>query len=202
MVKTNEKTNSVVRRENQIEYDIIPTPAYAVNPLVKWMTKQLSSKYEFYVKPIIWECAGTLGVKSEIAREFERNGFDVVETSKSTVDFLKDKANFPFDVIVTNPPYSIKDDFLRRCITLKKPFAMLLPVDAVSGVNRHEIYQEYMNKVGSISILALDNRIDFTNNKNPHTYSVWVLGNLTDTNEYIMSKIHKVDRNATNGLEM
>jgi DNA modification methylase len=36
-----------------------------------------------------------------------------------------------FDIIITNPPYCRKYEFVEKCIRLKKPFALLLPMSSV-----------------------------------------------------------------------
>ena len=36
-----------------------------------------------------------------------------------------------FDYIIDNPPYSIKKKVIDRCVSLRKPFALLLPVETI-----------------------------------------------------------------------
>lgn len=38
-----------------------------------------------------------------------------------------------YDLIITNPPYSFKDQFLKRAFELDKPFMMLLPITTLEG---------------------------------------------------------------------
>ena len=47
-----------------------------------------------------------------------------------------------FDVIVTNPAFSLKDEFLARCYELKKPFALLLPLTVFNSVKRQRLFHE------------------------------------------------------------
>lgn len=46
-------------------------------------------------------------------------------------DFLT--KNYEFDYLITNPPYSIKDKIIERCIDLGKPSVLLLPIDTLGG---------------------------------------------------------------------
>lgn len=71
---------------------------------------------------------------------------------------MKDKPDFDFDMIVTNPPYSLKNDFLKKCYEYNKPFALLLPITALEGVERGEMFREK-----GISVVVLDRRINFKN---------------------------------------
>ena len=62
----------------------------------------------------------------------------------------------PFDCIVTNPPFSLKDRFLERCYDLGKPFALLLPLTALEGKDRQSFYKKY-----GIQLIVPDSRINF-----------------------------------------
>jgi len=61
-----------------------------------------------------------------------------------------------FDCIVTNPPYSLKNEFLERCYELKKPFALLLPLTALETRRRQRLFKEY-----GVEIVVLPKRINF-----------------------------------------
>jgi len=37
-------------------------------------------------------------------------------------DFLKDEPDFDFDIIITNPPYSLKTEFFKKSIRNRKTF--------------------------------------------------------------------------------
>lgn len=77
---------------------------------------------------------------------------------------MKDKPDFDFDVIITNPPYSLKNEFLKKCYEYNKPFALLLPLTALEGKERGKLYK---NK--GIEIIVLNKRINFMKEKN----NVW-----------------------------
>ena len=51
-------------------------------------------------------------------------------------DFLKNNMEQHFDMIITNPPYSLKDKFIEKCYEYGKPFALLLPLTALEGIKR------------------------------------------------------------------
>ena len=84
----------------------------------------------------------------------------MIHTSKNEVDFLKDKVNFKFDVIITNPPYSLKNEFLQKCYEYNKPFMLLLPLTALEGKERGKLYREK-----GIEVIVLDKRINFMKEK-------------------------------------
>lgn len=130
------------------------TPEEAVIPLLKYLPKNL----------IIWEC--TDYGESKITSVLRSHGYKVITTHKKTFDFLTDKPDFEFDMIITNPPYSLKDDFLERCYQYGKPFALLLPITALEGVNRGGLYRKY-----GLQLIVLDRRLNYMKSKKSNWFN-------------------------------
>lgn len=135
--------------------DELYTPTYAIEPLIKYIV-DLENRLQRNI--IIWEC--TDYGESNITSILEYYDFKVISTHKNNFDFLKDKPTFDFDVIVTNPPYSLKDEFLKKCYDYKKPFALLLPITTLEGVTRNKMFKNY-----GIELMVFDKRINFMSNK-------------------------------------
>ncbi len=130
-------------------YDELYTPDIAVTPLLQYVKKGLT----------VWE--PTDHGSSNITKMCQRNGNVVISSHIGDgVDFLKDEFVDRYDVIITNPPYSLKTEFLRRAYELGKPFAFLLPLTSLEGVERGKLYREY-----GIELLVMDRRINFMKNK-------------------------------------
>lgn len=110
--------------------DELYTPEYAIIPLLQYLPKNA----------VIWEC--TDYGESNITKVLLNAGYKVINTHLSNFDFLKDKPNFDFDIICTNPPYSIKDKFIKKCYEYNKPFCLLLPITALEGKERSLLYQK------------------------------------------------------------
>lgn len=100
----------------------------------------------------VWECASG---KGNLVKGFKKMGFKVFGTDKN-FDFIKNDLDEDYDIIVTNPPYSIKEDFLMRCYTLKKPFALLMPLTALESERRQKCYRRY-----GIQLIIPNKRINF-----------------------------------------
>jgi len=126
------------------------TPSEAIYPLLSYLPKD----------KIYWECTDFGG--SNITKVLKENGFKVISTGKlkDGFDFLKDTPDFEFDIIITNPPYSLKNAFLKKCYEYNKPFALLLPIHTLEGVERGKLFRKY-----GIQVLVLDKRIQFMKNK-------------------------------------
>lgn len=119
------------------------TPPEALIPIFPFLNKNWK----------IWECASG---KGNLVKAFKKEGFDVVESDiLKGKDFLKYEPN-DYDCIVTNPPFSIKQDFLQRAFELGKPFAFLLPLTTLETKKRQELFDQ-----NGIEIVFVDKRINF-----------------------------------------
>jgi hypothetical protein len=127
-----------------IKNDELYTHEYAIKPLLKYLPKNIK----------IWEC--TDYGNSNITKVLKENGYEVIKTHKENFDFLNDKPNFEFDMIITNPPYSLKDEFIKKCYEYKKPFALLLPITSLEGIERGKMFRE-----NGIELLVFDRRCNF-----------------------------------------
>ena len=123
--------------------DELYTPEYAVKPLLKYLDKD----------KIYWEC--TDFGESNITKVLRENGFKVINTNKAQINFLTDEP-LDCDIIITNPPYTLKDEFIKRCYELNKPFLLLLPITALEGIERGKMYRKY-----GIELLVFDRRNEF-----------------------------------------
>jgi hypothetical protein len=123
--------------------DNFQTPFEAIEYLVPFLKKEW----------LIWECA--MG-KGNLVRALREKGFNVIGTDiLQGYDFLKWVPE-KFDCIVTNPPYSLKNEFLERCYELRKPFALLLPLTTLETRRRQRLFKEY-----GVEIIVLPKRINF-----------------------------------------
>jgi hypothetical protein len=128
------------------KFDDIYTPSYAIKPLLKYIPKNIT----------VWECCDFGG--SEITRLLKEHGCNVISTDKEE-NFFKYQPKEHFDMIITNPPYSLKDDFIKKCYEWEKPFCLLLPITALEGKKRGEMFRKY-----GIEVLVFDGRVQFMGN--------------------------------------
>ena len=121
------------------------TPHYAVNPLIKYIPSDKTIWCPFD-EP--W---------SAFVNELFNNGNKVICSHLNEgLDFFNYEP-YHYDIIISNPPFSIKDAVLERLYQLNKPFAILLPMNSLQGVKR---YQYFKN---GIQLLTFDQRIGFHN---------------------------------------
>lgn len=130
------------------EHQELYTPYYAVKPIVKYIPKSYRIWCPFDAE---W---------SSFYQTFRENGFDVI---RSHIDEGKDFFLYEpgdYDVIISNPPFNIKDQILERLYNLNKPFAVLLPLNTLQGKTRYKYFKN------GIQILSFDQRIGFHNRQN------------------------------------
>ena len=124
------------------------TPFYAVMPILEYIPNGSTIWCPFDEE---W---------SAYVQILKEKGYKVINTNlKKGKDFFKYEPD-NWDIIISNPPFSKKDDVLQRCYDLGKPFALLLPIQTLQGKKRFENF--YYN---GLELLTFDQRIGFhTNN--------------------------------------
>ena len=127
--------------------DEVYTPTYAVQPLVKYIKM-------FNLNAVIW-CPFDMS-HSEYVKVFERAGFKVIHSHiDEDKNFFFYEPEEYYDVIISNPPFSQKDNVLKRLYELNKPYAMLLPIPSLQGQARFPWMKD------GLQYLGFDKRINY-----------------------------------------
>ena len=145
------------------------TPRYAVLPILKYVDKSKT----------IWCPFDT--EQSNFVIMLQEMGCNVLVSHKDTGGdfFLSEPENY--DMIISNPPYSIKAAVFKRLFELKKPFAMLVGVVGLfESKNRFDMF-----KNNTFEIMYLNKRVayfkDYEEQKpslNPPFSSVYLCSNV------------------------
>ena len=121
------------------------TPAYALDPLVPWL-------HRYARNDLIWE---PFPGRRHLVRALEANGFDCIRADL----WHPERLSWPLSTIraiVTNPPYSNKDEIIERCYEIGLPFALLLPLEALGGVGRGLLYRKH-----GLQVIVPNRRVNF-----------------------------------------
>lgn len=121
---------------------------------------------------------------SLFVQELNHRGFTVLNGMS---DFL-DK-HYYADYIMTNPPFSIKDDVIEQVYKYAIPSLLVLPIDSLGGVKRHKLYKEH----GYPSVYVPSKRISYYDvswqlRKNASFHSVISLFNTGKPSQIIWEK--------------
>ena len=134
--------------------DEVFTPFYAVEPLLKYIPKDKTIWMPFDEE---W---------SAFYQLFTENGYKVIRSSlEEGQDFFEYEPEEDYDIIISNPPFSKKDQVLEKLDKLGKPFAILLPLNSLQGQRRYKVFKN------GIQILAFDKRVNYHTNFNFQTYT-------------------------------
>lgn len=122
--------------------DNFQTPASALDCLLPYLKRDWR----------IWEPAAG---KGNLVEALDDLGFQVFGTDiLSGYDFLTTDITSNF--ICTNPPFSLKQQFLARCYELGKPFALLMPITTFDSHERRKLFHRH-----GIQLIFPDGRINF-----------------------------------------
>ena len=145
------------------------TPRYAVEPILKYVDRTKTVWCPFDTE------------QSNFVIMLRNSGCNVVVSHKDTGgDFFLSEPEH-YDMIISNPPYSIKGEVFKRLFTLNKPFAMLVGV-----VGLFESKERFnMFKDNTFEIMYLNKRVayfkDYNEQKpslNPPFSSVYLCSNM------------------------
>ena len=127
--------------------DEVYTPAYAVKPILKYIDRGNKLQYTIWC-PFDTE-------ESEYVKLIRKEGHKVIASHiDEGKNFFEYEPEEDYDFIISNPPFSIKDDILKRLAELDKPYAMLLPIPTLQGQKRFEFMK-------GCQALIFDKRINY-----------------------------------------
>ena len=146
-------------------FDEMFTPPEALDYIELFLDKKL----------VYWEaCYG----RGHLAGELRKRGFYVI--GNSTIDCLKEQP-VNWDFLITNPPFSGNKKFIKRAIELKKPFALLIRLEHLGGVEALKLLKDF-----DFQIIIPEKRINYITPKmrlgkktgGSPFHSVWLTYNL------------------------
>lgn len=150
------------------------TPDYVVEILVPYLKKK-------QYKTIWCPCDKKW---SEYVKVLTSNGFKVICSHiDEGKDFLTYEPIEHYDIVVTNPPFSIKNKIIERLIELDKPFAILLSATVIQSASLIKL----LSKLDDFKVIMFDKRISYNGDRPP--FPSWYFTNmLLDKNEFYIYK--------------
>lgn len=101
-----------------------------------------------------------------MADELRKQWYNVIWNKD--LDCLQYEPWLEYDVIITNPPFNWNKKFLKRCIELWKPFALLLRLEHLWGVEAMELLWNV-----DFQIIIPEKRINYITPKMMEWQKVW-----------------------------
>ena len=129
--------------------DEVFTPAYAVKAIIPHIPPHYTR---------IW-CPFD-AEDSEYVTILRKAGYEVIashiDDGKNFFYYQPDEDDY--DCIISNPPFSIKDDIIKRLWELDKPYAILLPIPSLQGQKRFPSMKD-------CQAVIFDKRVNYFTNK-------------------------------------
>ena len=154
------KTNVYVTNHRKKKSEISPNDFYSTHSdSINTFLEEFLKKYIIYE---VWEPAAGRGNISSVLQKFGIKVFssDLISRGENglaferdghtifgNIDFLQQKSlpNNDIDTIITNPPFSLAEEFIRKSIELhpKLFIIMYLKLTFLEGKKRYKLFQEY-----------------------------------------------------------
>lgn len=153
--------------------DNYETPKYVVEILLPYL-KRTNIK-------TIWCPFDT--ENSEYVKVLKANGYIIIAGHiENDKDFF-DYEPFNYDAIISNPPFSKKNEILNRCIELDKPFALLLSATCIQSASLIRTIE----KAKDFNFIMFDKRISYSGDRPPFP-SWYFTSQLLTGNEFYIYK--------------
>ena len=120
---------------------------------------------------------------SEYVNVLKDNGYTVINGHiDDGKDFFKYEPDH-YDAIISNPPFSIKNEVLARCISTSKPFALLLPATCIQSASLIQL----IATAKQFNFIIFDKRISYSGDRPPFP-SWYFTSQLLEKNEFYLYK--------------
>jgi hypothetical protein len=154
--------------------DLYPTPPDVTHALMQFLS---------WTGMTIWEPAAGDGAMAKVLREY---GNKVIESDIATgQDFLTTEPSEHLDAIVTNPPFNLSEQFIKRALSFTPNVAMVFKSQFWHAQKRLELFREHEPAY----VLPLTWRPDFGGGGAPTMevlWTVWLKDDLgSQSTEYI-----------------
>ena len=159
--------------------DDFQTPPIALSPLLPFIPKDW----------IVWETACGNG---NLVKELKNQGYQVengdIKSGKDYFTYELEKQ----DCSITNPPFSKKNEWIKRTYELGKPFALLLPLAALETQTRQRQWKK------GLQLIVLDKRLHFEtpNHAESHCWfaSAWFTNGLNLPKDIMFSELKELNQ--------
>lgn len=117
---------------------------------------------------------------SEYVIVLKEMGFNVINTHiDNGEDFLMFEPKFEFDAIVSNPPFSIKNEVFEKTISYKKPWSLLMSATSIQSSS----FVKILSKEENFNFIMFDKRISYNGDRPPFP-SWYFTGRMLDKNYF------------------
>lgn len=159
--------------------DFYVTPAWCVDRLFEAYTPQFESDRQSFLEP----CVGDGAIVRAVSRRFPHARWTMVDINPRVEGAEKDRIMIGdflqtaekrgvHDLICTNPPYTLAQEFIEKSVRLAPIVCMLLRLNFLASAKRFEFFK----RVGVPAVYVLPTRPSFTEDgKSDSTEYAWMV---------------------------
>ena len=117
----------------------------AYNNKINYLTKNYKSD-EWYTPIEVLRFIETLVDKSKkIICPFDTEKSNFVKIFNNSIHNITDfmEKDYEYDVCITNPPFSLRDKVIRKCLDNKKDLIIIFPENAIFSVTFYNLLNDY-----------------------------------------------------------
>ena len=117
----------------------------AYNNKINYLTKNYKSD-EWYTPIEVVRFIETLVDKSKkIICPFDTEKSNFVKIFNNSIHNITDfmEKDYEYDVCITNPPFSLRDKVIRKCLDNKKDLIIIFPENAIFSVTFYNLLNDY-----------------------------------------------------------
>jgi len=198
----NDNVNQYIKKKNSDKQDLYETPDRVIDVIVQDVIDQYPAPYHRWT--IFEPCAGN----GAISNYFEKIGYYVIKRDLYTLpdehDYLQleEKDTPEYDVLITNPPFSLREEFIEKFEASNKPYIVILPIQALVEFNtsilfKSTVYLKLMSPAPTFKhnnkMVSLGNTAWFYGNFNSQYFNEWIVYRFPDIE--IKSAKNKIGKN-------
>jgi len=135
------------RGSKRIPLDDYPTPAWLTRAIVPVLKQHFFEQKLRILEP----CAGNGAMVKVLREEFPHSKITHWDLKRDKIDFLKQRPRAGFNLIITNPPYSIAQEIVEHALKFRRidlphmPIVgMLLRINFLGAQKRAKWWREHM----------------------------------------------------------
>lgn len=155
MANNKPKTSQKADTTKVSAMDVCQTPPHALEPLYEHLERNGYTN--------IWESAH--GPEQILVHTLRARGYNVIATDLTDGEeynrFTYNPPKNEYHIEITNVPFSIKYEWLRRAFETKKPFAFLVPYETTFADKFQDLFKQYNAFPWLIEKLSPQRRINY-----------------------------------------
>ena len=168
------------------------------NNTINYLTKNFKSD-EWYTPLNVVEFIKKIAPENKrIICPFDTKNSNFSKVFKNSIHDITDfmEANYVYDICITNPPFSLRDKVIKRCLDNNKDLIIIFPATAIFSVTFYKLIEKYQFHYKIYSPKKRIYFIDEKGNQNrPNFHSVILyISKDFKFNEIIHFDLEKIDR--------